>query len=169
MLLLSPPPDRTINQAFDFSSHLDQQTLAGRPPHRTIHHQTHAEILESVAEMAEVRPVVFDRKQTLARLGGMEDLLMEVLEVMRTESPKLHAQIDAAFARRNATDLKRAAHTLKGSASIVGAWDLVARLRRVEELAAESNLDAVAVELPEIDRQFNALKCCLDDELMAHA
>ena len=88
---------------------------------------------------------------------------------MQTECPKVHAQIVMAFARCEAIELKRAAHTLRGSASIVGASDLVARLRRVEDFAAESNFDAVAVELPEINRQFNALQCCLDDELMVHA
>jgi HPt (histidine-containing phosphotransfer) domain-containing protein len=112
--------------------------------------------------------VVFDRKQALSRLGGLEDLLIEVLQMMRTESVKIHAQMYAALARRDATELERAAHTLKGSASLVGARDLEARLSRIEELTATSNFDAVAKELSEIDRQFNALKCCLDDELMAH-
>ena len=169
MLLQSPPPDLTIHQAFDFGSHLDRQALAGRAPDKTMRHEFVAEILESVAEMAEVRPVVFNRQQALARLGGLEDLLIEVIQVMQTESPKVHAQIVMAFARGEAIELKRAAHTLKGSASIVGASDLVARLHRVEDFAAASNFDAVAVELPEINRQFNALKCCLDDELMIHA
>ena len=166
MLLQSPPPDLTIHQAFDFGSHLDRLALADRAPDKTIRHEFVAEILDSVAE---VRPVVFNRKQALARLGGLEDLLIEVMQVMQTECPKVHAQIVMAFARCEAIELKRAAHTLRGSASIVGASDLVARLRRVEDFAAESNFDAVAVELPEINRQFNALQCCLDDELMVHA
>lgn len=168
MLMQSPPPDLTIRQAFDFGSQLDRQAMAGLASHRTIYHQSLAETLESVAEMAEVRPVVFNRKQALARMGGLEDLLSEVLQVMRIESPKAHARIGTALARRDATELNRAAHTLKGSVSLVGALDLVARLRRVEELATVSNFDAIADELPEIDRQFHALQCCLDDELMDH-
>ena len=169
MLLQSPPPDLTIHQEFDFSSHLDLQALARREPGKTMRQECLAEILDSVAEMAEVRPIVFDRQQALARLGGLEDLLIEVLQVMQVESPKVHAQIVMAFARCEANELKRAAHTLRGSVSIVGASDLAARLRRVEDFAAASNFDAVAIELPEINRQFNALQCCLDDELLAHA
>lgn len=169
MLMQSPPPNLTIRQAFDFGSHLDQQVVAGLLTRTTVCHQTHVAILESVAEMAEVRPVVFNRKQVLARLGGLEDLLRDVLKVMRAESPKVRARIGHAFACRDATELKRAAHTLMGSASLAGARDLTARLRRVEELAVASNFDAIADELPEIDRQFNALQCCLDNELMAHA
>lgn len=165
MLLQSPPPDLTIHQAFDFGSHLDRHALAGRAPDKTLRHDGVAEILDSVREMAEVRPVVFDRHQALARLGGLEDLLVEVMQVMQTESPKIHAQLDTALARRESVELQRAAHTLKGSASIVGAGDLVERLRRVEVLAGASNFDAVADELPEIDRQFNALQRCLDEEL----
>ena len=169
MRLQSPPPDLTIHQTFDFASHLDRQALAGRKPDKTMRHESVAEILDSVAELAEVRPVVFDRQQTLAHLGGLEDLLIEVLQVMQVESPKIHAQIGRAFARREAIELKRAAHTLRGSASIVGASDLAVRLRRVEKLAAASNFDAVADELPEINRQFNALQRSLSDELLAHA
>ena len=169
MLLQSPPPDLTIHQEFDFSSHLDLQALARREPGKTMRQECLAEILDSVAEMAEVRPIVFDRQQALARLGGLEDLLIEVLQVMQAESPKVHAQLDTALAHREAVELKRAAHTLRGSVSIVGASDLAARLRRVEDFAAASNFDAVADELPEINRQFNALQCCLDDELLAHA
>ena len=168
MLLKSPPPDLTIHQAFDFGSHLDRHALARCVPDKTLRHDGVAEILDSVAEMAEVRQVVFDRQQALARLGGLEDLLVEVMQVMQTESPKVHAQLDTSLARREAVELQRAAHTLKGSASIVGAGDLVARLHRVEVLAGAGQFDAVAVELPEIDRQFHALLCCLAEELMVH-
>lgn len=169
MLLQSPPPNLTIRQAFNFGSHLDQQSEAVMPSRNTIYNQSLAETLESVAAMAEVRPIVFDRKQVLARLGGLEDLLRDVLQVMQTECPKARARLDAAFARRDAIELKRAAHTMMGSASLAGAGDLTARLRRVEGLAAASNFDAIADELPEIDRQFHALLSCLDVELMAHA
>ncbi len=169
MLLQSLPPDLTIHHGFNFGSQLNQQSLAGLSPHHTIRHRSQAEILEAVAEQAEVRPVVFNRQQALARLGGLEELLRDVLQVMSVESPKLHAQINTAFADRDSIGLKRAAHTLMGSASIVGASDLVTRLRQVEAWAVASNFEAIADELPEIDRQFHALICCLDDELMAHA
>ncbi len=167
MLPQSPPPHLTIRQAFDFGSALDQQPTAGLSPQGTV--RPRAVIRESVAESAGVCPVVFNRQQVLARLGGLEELLIDVLQVMRAESPKVRARIDAAFARRDAVELKRAAHTLMGSASLAGASDLAARLRRVEAWAIAENFKAVAAELPEIDRQFHALKCCLDGELMAHA
>lgn len=144
MLLQSPPRDKSTRQGFA------------------------TDLLDSFADMAEVRPVVFDRKQALARLGGLEDLLLEVLHVMQAESPVFHAQIATAFARRDAIELKRAAHTLRGSVSLMGANDLASRLRRVEDLAAANDFGAVADELPEINRQYNALQRCLDDELQAH-
>ena len=113
MLLQSPPPDLTIHQAFDFASHLDRQALSCHVPGETVCHGPNktmchglvAEILDSVAGMAEVRPVVFNRKQALARLGGLEDLLIEVMQVMQTESPKVHAQLVMAFARGEAAPL----------------------------------------------------------------
>lgn len=165
MLLQSIPPDFAIPPAIDFGRPQDRQPPEGRVRDNTTHHGSVAELLDSVAEMAEVRPVVFDRQQALTRLGGLEDLLIEVMQVMQTECPTVHAQIHTALARREAIELKRAAHTLRGSVCIVGASDLATRLRRVEDLAAANNFDAVADELPEINRQFNALQRCLNDEL----
>ena len=169
MLLQSLLSDLTIGQPTDDGSQPDLREVASPPSHSTSLDRSQALSSENQSVLFEVRPVVFDRKHTLARLGGLEELLMDVLQVMRVESPKVRTQLDTAFACRDASELKRAAHTLMGSASLAGARDLMDRLRRVEELAVASDFETIANELPEIDRQFNSLKCCLDDELMDHA
>lgn len=112
-----------------------------------------------------MRPTVFDRKRALARLGGLEDLLHDVLQLMVAESPKAHAEIGAAFNRRDAIGLKRSAHTLKGSVSLVGADDLVRRLKRVEDCAASGEFTCAADEFAEIDRQFAELQQILAAQL----
>ena len=110
-------------------------------------------------------PVVFDRKHALARLGGLDDILQEVFQVMAVETPLMHAAIGAALTRRDAIELKRAAHTLKGSASIVGAKELTRRLKCVEEHAQAENFEAATTELDEIDQQFARLVSQLGREL----
>jgi HPt (histidine-containing phosphotransfer) domain-containing protein len=119
----------------------------------------------SVTGFADSRPVVFDRETALARLGGMEELLREVMTLMTTECVRIHAAMHEALSRRNAVELKRAAHTLRGSVLLVGAADLGRRLQQVEDFASVNNLKRAAEELPKINRQFEELQQRLAFEL----
>jgi len=115
--------------------------------------------------VSQERPTVFDRQHLLARLGGLEDLALDVMHLMVTESPSIHAEINASFHRGDPVGLKRSAHTLKGSISLVGATDLVKRLKRVEDCAGAGQMEAAAREFDEIDRQFAELQQWLTTEL----
>ena len=112
-------------------------------------------------------PTLFDKQHALSRLGGLEDVLRDVMELMTTESPRIHAEIAASYQRRDSIGLKRSAHTLKGSLSLVGANDLVQRLKRVEDCAAAGELESAANEFDEIDRQFAELQRLLAIELQS--
>ncbi len=111
-------------------------------------------------------PVIFDKQHALARLGGLEDVLHDVMQLMTTESPRVYAEIGASFQRGDVVALKRAAHTLKGAVGLVGAIDLVRRLRHVEDSASGGELATAAIEFDEIDRQFAELQRILTLELM---
>ena len=111
------------------------------------------------------RPTVFDREHARARLGGLDDVLHDVMELMVTESPKVHAEIAAAYGRRDPERLQRAAHMLKGSVSLMGAVDLVHRLKHVEDCATKGEFESAAGEFDEIDRQFAELQQLLAAEL----
>jgi len=114
-------------------------------------------VWESLAAMPEDRPVVFDRKQALARLGGLEELLMDVFTGdanRKSEGSLLRSTWPSHVVMPPNSSV--AAHTLMARPVWREHGDLVARLRRVEELADTSDFDAIANELPEIDRQFNA-------------
>lgn len=111
------------------------------------------------------KSVVFDKRVALARVGGLQDVLHDVLELMVTESPKVHAEIGAALNRRDPVGLRRSAHTLMGSVSLLGATDLVDRLRRLERFAAAEEFGSAAVEVDEIDRRFSELQQLLIAEL----
>ena len=111
-------------------------------------------------------PVIFDRQLALARVGGLEDVLRDVIQLMTTESPRVYAEIGASFQRGDIVALKRSAHTLKGEVGLVGATDLVRRLRHVEDSAGRGELAMAATEFDEIDRQFAELQRLLALELM---
>jgi two-component system sensor histidine kinase/response regulator len=111
-------------------------------------------------------PVIFDKQHALARLGGLEDVLRDVMHLMTTESPRVYAEIGASFQRGDIVALKRSAHTLKGAVGMVGAIDLVRRLRHVEDSATSGELANAATEFDEIDRQFAELQRILALELM---
>lgn len=124
------------------------------------------ERVEDLGDQPDQLPITFDRNVALARLGGLEDLLQEVLQTIRVESPKMHQKLERALEQQDAVELKRAAHTLKGSASIVGASDLVYRLQCVEGLADATEFGGVRLELPEISRQFHELMNHVEQELL---
>lgn len=114
-----------------------------------------------------VGPIVFNKQHALNRLGGMEDVLRDVMELMTTESRKVHAEIGDSYRHGDSIRLKRSAHTLKGSMGIIGACDLVQRLKRVEDAAATGDFRIAVVEFDEIDRQFAELQRLLALELEA--
>ena len=64
---------------------------------------------------------VFDRAAALERVGGDEQLLREIAGICLDECPALLADIQAAVARKDGVELRRAAHTLKGSMAVFGA------------------------------------------------
>ena len=82
-----------------------------------------------------------DKAVALDRLGGDEELLKEVAALFLDEYPTLMAEIEAAIQSKNADQLERAAHSLKGSVSNFGsdaAWQAayeIEKMGRANELA----------------------------------
>jgi signal transduction histidine kinase/CheY-like chemotaxis protein len=107
-----------------------------------------------------------DWSGALERVGGSEDLLREIAGVFVGEGPKLMAQIRAALEKGDAVELRRAAHTLKGSAALFVAAPTVEAALRLEKLAENGDLDraaeAVASLAAETDRLVAALSAAID-------
>jgi CheY-like chemotaxis protein len=101
-------------------------------------------------------PVV-DRAAVLARAGGDVELLRELVELYRSDYPRLLGEIRQAVRAQDADRLRRAAHTLKGAAGTLGAEQVCAEALRLESMARDGSLGGAAeagAALEEAVRQF---------------
>jgi CheY-like chemotaxis protein/HPt (histidine-containing phosphotransfer) domain-containing protein len=100
----------------------------------------------SVATLTDPPPqpavALFDRDKALARAGGDEELLRELLELFIEEGPRWLADIDAAIAAGDARKLQRAAHTVKGAVDNFGAPAAFDAALRLEQMARAGELGA---------------------------
>jgi HPt (histidine-containing phosphotransfer) domain-containing protein len=81
---------------------------------------------------------MFDPQAILQRLGGDRPLLEKLIGVYLVEAPKLLAEAWGAMAALDWNKAGFAAHNLRGLAANIGARDLGAGAKRLEELFTES-------------------------------
>ncbi|WP_435022670.1 response regulator (plasmid) [Tundrisphaera sp. TA3] len=108
------------------------------------------------------RPVtVYDRAAALERTGGDEALLREIIGLFIDDCPRLLEEIESAIESDNPARLRRAAHTLKGTAGHFGAEDIVDVAARLELAghapSCRSSAPEVASLLAALDRFYDAL------------
>ena len=110
-----------------------------------------ADALDTIAAIAtppEPRPhaeeteLLLDWGKALEHLDGNEALLQDMAELFFVECPKLMAGIREAIAQGNTVELRRLAHTLKGSADIFAAKPAVEAALRLETMGRDGNLTA---------------------------
>ena len=100
---------------------------------------------------------VLDWPEAVQRVGGKSDILKELTELFLEECPRLMAQIRAAMDAGNADDLRREAHTLKGSADLFAAAPTVKAAYRLESIARDRQLDEAEVAWVELEHQVDIL------------
>ena len=81
--------------------------------------------------------VPFEWDAALENVGGDEAMLRELAEMFFAECPKLMQQIREHIAGADGPELRRAAHTLKGSAHVFGAEEAAEAAHRLEEIGRE--------------------------------
>jgi two-component system, sensor histidine kinase and response regulator len=87
-------------------------------------------------------PGAFDKGQALARLGGDEDLLADVVRLFLVDCPKHLVTIKSAVERRDVEGIRAGAHALKGAAGNLSARTLADAAAILERIANEGRLDA---------------------------
>ncbi|MGR3762242.1 response regulator (plasmid) [Roseobacteraceae bacterium NS-SX3] len=102
-----------------------------------------------------------DWQDALSRLGD-ESLLREIAQLFLEQAPKLAADIEAARQNGNAEDLRRAAHTLKGSAAVISARDAAEAALRLENLGRDRCLQDVPPAQRDLETELQRCKSALE-------
>ena len=105
---------------------------------------------------------VLDWENALRQIGGSEKNLRGLAALFMEECPKLMHAIRASISREDMVELRRTAHTLKGSAAIFAAHTTVEAAYRLETMARNRDLTDVETAMQalehELDRLLPALK-----------
>jgi HPt (histidine-containing phosphotransfer) domain-containing protein len=84
-----------------------------------------------------------DWETARSRIGGSEEVLRDVAELFVAECPAMMEQIRAAIADVDHSEVRRTAHTLKGSAAVFVAEPTVAAAQRIEQMGEAQTLEGV--------------------------
>jgi PAS domain S-box-containing protein len=117
---------------------------------------------ETAPSKSNAESELFDYQVALSRAGGDEAFLGELVEMFMQESPKRLSDVRDAVAKKDVSEISRAAHTLKGAVSTFAARRATEATAHLEQCAKSGDLAAVgaahaAVE-SELDRLLPALK-----------
>jgi signal transduction histidine kinase/DNA-binding response OmpR family regulator/HPt (histidine-containing phosphotransfer) domain-containing protein len=106
--------------------------------------------------------VPFEWDSALENVGGDEAMLRELAEMFFAECPKLMQQIREHIAGADGPELRRAAHTLKGSAHVFGGAAAAEAAHRLEEIGREEAFadaeEALTLLEDEVARLLPALR-----------
>ena len=95
---------------------------------------------------------------------GEPDLIVDLIDLYLGDAPQWVEAIRAAAVSQNATLLRRAAHTLKGSSGSLGIRQVAETCRRLEQLDGSDSAARVAALLPRLDREFAKARAALAAE-----
>jgi signal transduction histidine kinase/ligand-binding sensor domain-containing protein/DNA-binding response OmpR family regulator/HPt (histidine-containing phosphotransfer) domain-containing protein len=102
-------------------------------------------------------PIVFDRAGLLERVTTEEDLA-EIVELFLDDFPRQIEALRCHLEARDALDVERRAHTIKGASAIVGGESLSAVAFEMEKAAKTGDLESVATRMDDLDSEFDRLK-----------
>lgn len=92
---------------------------------------------------------------------GEPDLLSELIELFRTETPALVEAMEAAVAQGDPEKLWRAAHGLKGSSGTLGARRLASLSADLEKQGRSGSIDGAGRMLAELEQELQSVQQAL--------
>lgn len=97
------------------------------------------------------RAPALDREVALSRVGGDMELLQEIAQLFLDDSARMLADIESAVQARDAKNLDRSAHTLKGCVLNFGAQRLYEAALALERMGRNG-------QLRDVDPAFRSLR-----------
>ena len=105
--------------------------------------------------------------QLLEVIGGDREAFKDLVQSFLDEGPELVNRLQRAVAANEADALRRAAHTLKGSAADFGAVTLTRLCREIEALGRAGEVAAASVKVEEAVREYQKAEIGLKNILSA--
>jgi len=106
----------------------------------------------------ELKNTVFDKQALLRRLCNDEKLLIELLSIFTKSIPDKINELKTAWESEDFEDIKRIAHSIKGSASTIGALVMQDISLKVEESAKTLDAEESIQLINELNTAFNKFK-----------
>jgi HPt (histidine-containing phosphotransfer) domain-containing protein len=110
------------------------------------------------SERSTLEPVL-DIRGALARLDGDEDLLVDLMGFFLEDSSRLLAQLSAAVAAADATEIRMTAHALKGLVAGCGGVRAAAAAKRLEIAAESRNLRDIPALAAALTTEIETVRC----------
>ncbi|MCD4776660.1 MAG: Hpt domain-containing protein [Candidatus Aegiribacteria sp.] len=107
---------------------------------------------------------VLDRSVLMESLGNDKELIKEILELFKDTTPEIVENLDNAANEGNIEEVKRNAHSLKGSAGNIGAKALEESMRNIEAACAKNELEGIRNKVSGAIGEYNLLKSELDSQ-----
>ena len=104
------------------------------------------------------RAELVNRELLLDRVAGDMDLLLEVVDLFMDDSRRLLDRIREAVTEKDAEELERAAHALKGSVLNFEARTVADIARNLETMGRNRDLAQAESEVAELEKQMGALR-----------
>lgn len=108
---------------------------------------------------------IIDWNEALDQVGGSEDLLVDVAQTFLDLYPEMLDQIRSAAAAGDAAELRRAAHTLKGSVDVFAAREAHDAALALELIGKDERFDEAPPAIEKVEaateRLVSALKARL--------
>jgi CheY-like chemotaxis protein len=116
-----------------------------------------------VPQKVEAKVASWNRTEALDRIGGDEELLRDLCQIFLDESPKLLEKLQQAVAAGDSDGVMRAAHSLKGESSYLGADGTSQAARQLEEMGRNQDLARAGNALAILEREIATLHHDLKD------
>lgn len=107
-----------------------------------------------------IDPEAIENLRMLGDEDGDDSFLREVIEIFVSDTPVRLAELGSSLAASDQTTFTRAAHSIKGSSSNVGAVQLCALAKQLENDSRES-LSGLEPRIAELTAAFEEAKVAL--------
>ena len=113
--------------------------------------------IASLRDDSDSPPSPMNIRDALSRLDDDRELMRAIIEIFLEDAPPLFEKVRQAVMRNDLPTLHRAAHSLKGLAATLSAYDLAAAASRLEQMATAKSLQDGAGAVGELEQRLQEL------------